>query len=118
MLEGYIITDLDVQQHVISVVHTIGNAHKELEQIENGAARERISITAAFVVQVWIAFEVEHLVGGKIHASVENLEYKSKYSSAIDLRHLNNIHLPKCMSISSRDNRTIPPPPIRADTSM
>lgn len=62
-----------VQQNVIVVVHTIGNTHKEFEQIQNRSTREWILIATTFVAQIRISFVVKHLIGCKIHASVKNL---------------------------------------------
>jgi len=49
-------------------------AHKKLQQVQNGSPRERILIAATLVSQVGIAFVVEHLIGGQVHAGMQNLQ--------------------------------------------
>jgi hypothetical protein len=50
-------------------------ANKKLQQIQNGSPRERILISTTLISQIRIAFVVEHLIGGQIHAAMEYLQW-------------------------------------------
>jgi prefoldin subunit 5 len=43
---------------------------QKLQQIQNESPRERILISTTLISQVRIAFVVEHLIGGQIHAGM------------------------------------------------
>lgn len=50
-------------------------ANEKLQQIQNGSLRERILISTTLISQIRIAFVVEHLIGGQIHAGMEYLQW-------------------------------------------
>jgi len=61
----------------IMIITIIGAANKKLQQIQNGSPREWILISTALISQVRIAFVVEHLIGGQIHAGMEYLQLET-----------------------------------------
>jgi hypothetical protein len=78
----------------IMIITIIGAANKKLQQIQNGSPREWILIPTALISQVRIAFVVEHLIGGQIHAGMEYLQ----------LRHYNGNEHVKQMTKNGNEN--------------
>jgi hypothetical protein len=61
----------------IMIITIIGAANKKLQQIQNGFTREWILILTTLISQVRVAFVVEHLIGGQIHAGMEYLQWET-----------------------------------------
>jgi len=61
----------------VMIITIIRAANKKLQQIQNGSPRERILISTALISQVRVAFIVEHLIGGQIHAGMEYLQWET-----------------------------------------